>query len=615
MPVLSVLVAGFCIGAIPACYWLGRLCGVNVFKEGSRNGGSTNLKRLLKAKGVKGATLLGYFGFVLDILKGVFAVRYGLYFSEGTVLLGAGAGIAAALGHCFSPIAWAFEKKVMLTGRGAATGLGVVAALHPVLGLKALMVWGLVRWMKDSVSWATICACLFAIFQQALSQGDPQLRGVIITISSVVLLTHIPNMRRLSNGIDSRPKVSKAEEVPGVIRATFLVNPGDTDPRATHQRVYDLAKKKFPKLPFLAKLVSRLPSEIVHFTLVRFFPPEMLKMGTAEHTAPDGRKVIMDFRATGIVPNRPKGRDNKGLRSPRWWVREQAIRGALSGARMIGYGGDTTIAGGYGEPFVATLDLLKCGSTTGNAFTTVTGIQQLVNTAQFVGYNLSDCTVLAVGAKGGIGKLAVRKLREYGCTVLIAGTSLASMEQLHRDLGSDPKIIPVELTRDGVFVEGAADIVGRAHLAVTVSSGGDLHIPPFWWRRGAIISDIARPRNVVASLQGLRPDVLVIDGAIVRINGKVTGLSHGLSDDMVFGCMAETIMAALEWEERKFDPGWTYRHLSIGKDLDYQLVSMTERWGNKHGLVPTGARSNDQEVSQARLEQHREVVQAELTPA
>lgn len=143
-----VLVFGaYVLGAIPFLYLLGRLSGVDLRDEGSRNVGGTNLWRTV-------GPFTGVLGAVSDIGKGVapVLVARSLEFNDGIIAL---AAIAAVAGQCW-PVFLRFHG-----GRGISVVAGAVLALSPmvfvlavipaVAGLAAYYVMGL-REQQDATA-------------------------------------------------------------------------------------------------------------------------------------------------------------------------------------------------------------------------------------------------------------------------------------------------------------------------------------------------------------------------------------------------------------------------------------------------------------------------------
>jgi glycerol-3-phosphate acyltransferase PlsY len=118
-------------------------------------------------------------------------------------ILPAVCGLMAIVGHVV-PV---FLK--LRGGRGAATGAGVVLALDWRVGAAALGVWALAALLTRYASVASILAAAAVPAAQLLLDSDAWGDRVPITIlfllaALVVILRHIPNLRRLIGGTEER---------------------------------------------------------------------------------------------------------------------------------------------------------------------------------------------------------------------------------------------------------------------------------------------------------------------------------------------------------------------------------------------------------------------------
>lgn len=137
-------VASYFLGALPTAYLVAKkLTGQDIRTQGSGNVGSTNAVRVLGRK-------VGILVFVADLLKG-FAPALTGYLLAGP-LLGIICGGMALVGHVF-PVWLQFKG-----GKGVATGVGVVLAIFPLLGVLALALWAIVLLLTDCVAVASCAA-------------------------------------------------------------------------------------------------------------------------------------------------------------------------------------------------------------------------------------------------------------------------------------------------------------------------------------------------------------------------------------------------------------------------------------------------------------------------
>ncbi|HMG47241.1 MAG TPA: glycerol-3-phosphate 1-O-acyltransferase PlsY [Allosphingosinicella sp.] len=196
LPLLCFLL-GYALGAVPFGLLLTRAAGLGDVRDiGSGNIGATNVLRTGR-KGLAATTLL------LDAAKGAAAVLLAGWLWPDQPQFPGIAAIGAFLGHLY-PIWLRFRG-----GKGLATGLGIVAALHWPSALALGMVWLLmlivtryssVSGMTTAVA-APVTAAIFGRFDLAL---------LFLGFALLVLWKHRANISRLIAGTE--PKVGKAAD-------------------------------------------------------------------------------------------------------------------------------------------------------------------------------------------------------------------------------------------------------------------------------------------------------------------------------------------------------------------------------------------------------------------
>ena len=129
--------------------------------------------------------------------------------------------------------------------------------------------------------------------------------------------------------------------------------------------------------------------------------------------------------------------------------------------------------------------------------------------------------------------------------------------------------------RSGVMPEVTTDIaegLREADVIFCVSSAVDAIVEPDHLKPGALVCDVARPRNVSAEVKERRDDVLVIEGGIVRVPGDVDfNFDFGFPKGNSYACMAETMIFGFRREVCKLVTGQrTHSRASRGHSCSCQ---------------------------------------------
>jgi predicted amino acid dehydrogenase len=123
----------------------------------------------------------------------------------------------------------------------------------------------------------------------------------------------------------------------------------------------------------------------------------------------------------------------------------------------------------------------------------------------------------------------------------------------------------------------------EADIVLTATSSVEPIIEPKHLKPGAVVCDVARPRNVSQLVNEQRDDVLVIDGGMVDVPGQVDfGFDFGLPTGKAYACMAETMVLALEGR---------FECYTIGKDVPLERVDEIAQLAHRHGFRLSGFHS------------------------
>ncbi len=191
MQTTLIVVFSYLVGSISTAVLVSRLMALpDPRTGGSGNPGATNVLRL-GGKKAGALTLLG------DVLKGVLPVLIAKQVSDSDAVV-VGAAVAAFLGHLY-PVFLSFKG-----GKGAATALGVVAALSWPVGLAISATWLLVAAVSRYSSLASILAALTApLYATWIGQSIAVVLGMIV-MSALLIMRHQANIARLVAGNESK---------------------------------------------------------------------------------------------------------------------------------------------------------------------------------------------------------------------------------------------------------------------------------------------------------------------------------------------------------------------------------------------------------------------------
>ncbi len=252
------------------------------------------------------------------------------------------------------------------------------------------------------------------------------------------------------------------------------------------------------------------------------------------------------------------------------------------GAKVVGLGAMTSVVGDAGITIDKSVDIAV---TTGNSYTVWTAVEGAKKAAALMGTEVSQAQVAVMGATGSIGQVCVRLLAEEASAVTLIGRDEARLAKLAASVDGKANLSYTTDPRAGLR---DADIV------ITVTSAVDTVVPGDALKPGAVVCDVARPRDVSKKVAKERPDVLVIEGGAVEVPGPVDfHFNFGFPPKTAYACMAETIILALEQR---------YESYSLGRDLSIERVKEIAALSQKHGFKLAGFRSFEKQVTEEYIE-------------
>ena len=200
-PILLVVIS-YLLGSANGSLVLGRFKNIDIRKQGSGNAGGTNALRTQGFKFALGVILI-------DVGKAIVAVtvlpllfyKLGLIetpFSEKIILI---AAAAVVIGHCY-PVWHGFKG-----GKGAATLIGVLLALSPVVVMYVLLIFFVLLILTGYVGPNTVIAAMSASGIYALQTTNFLQQDIfwfLLIMGLFLMFTHRGNIKKLFQGKESR---------------------------------------------------------------------------------------------------------------------------------------------------------------------------------------------------------------------------------------------------------------------------------------------------------------------------------------------------------------------------------------------------------------------------
>ena len=330
------------------------------------------------------------------------------------------------------------------------------------------------------------------------------------------------------------------------------------------------------KFPFLGTV---LPEPVINYAS-RYFPPLYISEITGITSNDTGNEALGWFLACPYTPPTMMSLPVKTVYNK---IIQTGRKAEALGAKMLGLGAFTSVVGDAGVTIAEALDIPV---TTGDSYTVAIAVEALYEAAQKMNITISQSTVAVVGATGAIGKACSELLSlDVGKLILVG----------RRADGTDA----VREACSGNFAEVASSTqikdIYSADLILTITSAIDAIIEPEHLKPGAVVLDVARPRDVSTRVARERDDVLVIEGGMVEVPGQYPNFNFdfGFPERKVFACMAETIALSLEGR---------YEDYTVGRDIELSRIQDIKAIATRHGFKLAGLRSFEHAVTPDKIE-------------
>jgi predicted amino acid dehydrogenase len=331
------------------------------------------------------------------------------------------------------------------------------------------------------------------------------------------------------------------------------------------------------KFPLLGKI---LPEPAINF-LSRYFPPVYISHITGITSQETGKEIEGWFIACPFTPKQM-------ISLPPEAVYKKVIAtGKLAqklGAKILGLGGFTSVVGDAGLTISKHLDIPV---TTGDSYTIAVAVEATLNAARQLNIKPEEATAAVVGATGSIGRVCAQKLATQVGRIILVGRRRESLQEIAALVEASGQA--------AVQISTTMSDLRQAEMVLTVTNAIEAVIQPEHLKSGAVVCDVARPRDVSRQVVEERDDLLVIDGGMVKVPGPVNfNFDFGFPPGKAYACMAETITLALEGYQQSY---------TLGKEITLDQVETMHAMATKHGFRVSGFRCFELPVTDARIDQ------------
>ena len=349
----------------------------------------------------------------------------------------------------------------------------------------------------------------------------------------------------------------------------FIIHP--IDPRRDIQRKYPL--------------LGRIATDWMIYHLSPLWPPVYLSEIEGITSAHNGKEIKGWLIACPLSPMHFLGLPEKQVYRK---IIETGLLAEKLGANLLGLGAFTSVVGDAGITIASALDIPV---TTGDAYTIAVAVASLSEAARLMEISMDKAAAAVVGASGSIGKVCAEMLAPQVRDLVLVGRRTEPLLALQHTLKA--RYPQVNLT-----ISTEVKDLRQVQLILTVTSAIDAVIQPEHIRPGAVICDVARPRDVARQVAEARPDVLVIDGGMVDVPGPVDfHFNFGFPPGKAYACMAETMALTLEGH---------FADYTLGKDIQLSQVREIDQIASKHGFRTNGFRSFEKPVTVEQIQKVRE---------
>ncbi len=333
--------------------------------------------------------------------------------------------------------------------------------------------------------------------------------------------------------------------------------------------IHPLSQNDFKKDPTVGML-TKVPGFVDTLEKVMAYSPPFIYSRVKGIKSPTGMEVEGWLISVGGTPKQMLAH------TPEFTYKRllQAARMAKRlGAQIMGLGAFTKVVGDAGLTVSRKAEI---PITTGNSYSASGALWAAADAVRRMGLikiekgRLLDARAMVMGATGSIGAVCSRLLALVVNDLCLVGRNTAKLLALK-------KSIEDEFPGCRITLSTYADrYLPEMDMIVTTTSGAGKKVLDITKvKPGCVITDVARPLDLSSADVAKRPDVLVIESGEIELPGRVEMKNIGLPPGVVYACLAETIVLALEGRFEVF---------TVGRDIEWNKVKEIYQLGLKHGM-------------------------------
>lgn len=442
------------------------------------------------------------------------------------------------------------------------------------------------------------CDVVVAMYDELIGFGLEDLAGKTL-VTSAISESRLDDLagRGVNMVLDSTPQPFDVTVTPALLEAMMLASAGGSptnddllemivsaglEPRVLHPNgrhrrsrfafvIHPLSQKYFAQVEPLGTLSKVAPPIVMDAVekAMAYAPPFTYSHVTGI-TSPTGAEAEGWLITVGGTPKELMAH------SPEFTYGRLLAAAEIArklGAQVMGLGAFTKVVGDAG---VTVAKRAPLPVTTGNSYSASAALWAAHEAVDRLGLVERDedgrirGRAMVVGATGAIGSVCARLLALASDELWLVSPESAKLLTLKHDIEREhPRAtIRIAATPD----EHLPDM----DLVVTATSGAGKRVLDIAAvKPGCVITDVARPLDLSAEDVATRPDVLVIESGEIELPGGVSMKDIGLPPGVVYACLAETVVLALEGR---------YETFTVGRSIEWERVKEIYRLGLKHGM-------------------------------